>query len=77
MKIQVRFGALAAPLHQQLCLPARQAKSIQKSADAITLLAVKGLLSDTETHRARQRLMRMIVQTVGRAHHVAPRGSRR
>lgn len=59
----VTFGALADPLWKQLGLPRRRLSYLQKAADSIVTLAVGSLLSDSEVHRARTRLMKRIAQT--------------
>lgn len=60
--MNVTFGALADPLSKQLGLPTRSplVQHLQRCADSITLLAVKGLLSEAEVHRARRRLLKKI-----------------
>lgn len=62
MKISVQFGAFAPPLREQVGVRGIQATRLQRDADAITRLAVRGLLSDAETGRARRRLMKRILQ---------------
>lgn len=57
------FGALAPQLYVQLSLPRRRLRYLQECADGITTLAIGGLLSDGETHRARRRLMKRIQET--------------
>ena len=56
----ITFGAFAKPLHEQLNLPPSKAETWQKYADAITLLHVQGLLPNTETRKARYRLVKRI-----------------
>jgi hypothetical protein len=56
------FGALARPLCEQLGRPAADVEAWQQDADAITRLAVRGLLTDRERHAARCRLLRRIEQ---------------
>lgn len=63
MRVQVTFGALADPLARQLGLPSRRLRYLQECADGIVALSIGGLLTDAETHRARQRLMKRIMQT--------------
>lgn len=73
MKIGVTFGALAPRLHEQLGLPRRKLRYLQECADGICSLAVGGLLSDAETHRARRRLMKRILTTFGKELEGRPR----
>ena len=59
---QIEFGALSPKLSEQLRgkLPHHVLRSFDKFADAIVLLSVHGVLSDAETHRARQRIVKAI-----------------
>lgn len=66
MTINITFGALAEPLHSQLSLPRRRLRYLQECADGVTALSVGRLLSESEVHRARQRIMKRIMQTFGR-----------
>lgn len=65
------FGALADPISRQLSAQGIQPPSasyhFQRDADAITRLAVRGILSDAEKRRAHQRLMKRITQAIVRA----------
>lgn len=56
----VVFGAMAAPLWQQLKCSLPKAAFFQQQADAITLLAIHRILTEAEVHRARARLMKAI-----------------
>lgn len=60
--MDIIFGALAAPLWQQLKISNGHPKmaAIQDQADAITLLCIHGILSEAERHRARRRLLKQI-----------------
>lgn len=60
----VVFGALAAPLWQQLKCSPSKVELFQQQADAITLLAIQALISEAEVQRARRRL----VKAIGEAH---------
>ncbi len=61
------FGALAPPLIEQVPeLAALDALKFQQDADAITRLAVRGLLTEAEVHRARQRLVTRIAKEVAK-----------
>lgn len=59
-RLSIVFGALAPKLHSQLPLSRARLRHLQEHADGITALAVGGLLSDAEVHRARRRLMNRI-----------------
>lgn len=61
-EFSITFGALSPTIVKQLAnqglkIKSGYARRIQRLADAITLLAVSGVLSDTEKVRARRRLM--------------------
>ena len=56
----LKFGALADSLSTQLGRRDETVKSWQRSADAITWLLIRGLLTDSEVHRARQKLATVI-----------------
>jgi hypothetical protein len=66
-KIGIFFGALAPPLVEQLIeqkvvkIP-DNINTLQKLSDAVTLLAVHGMLSDSETYRVRNRLLKKIAK---------------
>jgi hypothetical protein len=61
VKFGVHFGALCAPIKKQLpSLRAKDARRFQFIADAITALTIHGFLSESETHRMRQKLMQQI-----------------
>ena len=60
MEISVRMGAFAPPIHEQLGDDENAVAWGQEQAlaDAITMLAVHGLLADGESKRARERLFK-------------------
>lgn len=67
-KLSIHLGALAPKIAQQVrragrCLDKDAAHLLQKDADAITRLSIRGLLSEGEVDKARRRL----VKEVGRA----------
>ena len=74
MKIGINFGALAEPIAKQLRaqgirLRAGQARNgivgqSQRDADAITRLNVRGILSDGEARKARQRVLKHLVSSL-------------
>jgi hypothetical protein len=67
--LSIHFGALCQPIKRQLrdaklrCKP-DLAAAWQDDADAVTRLAVRGLLSDAEKQRARRRLIKVIAANV-------------
>lgn len=61
MKIECYFGALAAPIKDQIPqLSDDDAGRFQKHADAIVRLSLHGIIIDSETHKARGRLIKKI-----------------
>ena len=62
--MQIRFGALADPLHKQFDVPPSTLETEQKLADAVTLCAIHSALTATEVHKARKRLVKMIEKKV-------------
>lgn len=63
--VAVRFGALAPVIgHQFPELDPSVAKEFDEAAFAITMLHLRGLLSDGETRRARKRLTNDIVRAL-------------
>ena len=63
----IRFGAVAAPITEQLAqqdlkLEAIEGVRVQANADAITRLHLHGMLTDHEAHRARRRLMKYVLR---------------
>lgn len=65
------FGAMADPLKKQLAgsgINARRIEKWQREADAITMLAISGLLRDPEKTRARERLVRTIQNAIACQH---------
>jgi hypothetical protein len=66
MKISVVFGAKSPPLSEQLAgfdLDPEKIKHWQKDADAIARLSVRGILSESETEKARKRLVNRIARS--------------
>jgi hypothetical protein len=60
MPTQVTLGCFEPKLKDQLKglkLPARELDFIQRDADAVTRLAVRGILTQAETNRARKRVV--------------------
>lgn len=65
------FGAMAPPLHEQLGIQARRCGILQKDADAIVRLKIRGLIGDATARNAERRLMRDILKLLG----VSPRAA--
>lgn len=67
-KLSIEFGALAPSLFEQIRLAGYKVpagtKWFQQYADAITFLAVRRLLSEVETAKARRRVMKLIAKAV-------------
>jgi hypothetical protein len=72
---KIEFGALVPSLSDQLRLPAKILRHSQRDADAITRLAVRGLLTEREAHAVRRRLTTRL-STIYRDH-AKHRGARR
>lgn len=65
--ISLHFGALAPTLKEQLkehVIDDTDLKHFQRDADAITRLAVRGLITDSTKMRAHKVLMRNIVRAI-------------
>lgn len=67
MKLELTFGAMAPDIAQQLAYQGLTAKPRaidhwQKDADAITRLAVRGILSDAAKSAARRKLLKTILR---------------
>lgn len=63
-KRTIEFGAMASPLWYQLDVDANLIYDLQDDADAITRLLVRGLITESEGHKARTRLTKKINKTV-------------
>jgi len=64
-KVGIKFGALAAPIAEQLEQQGSRLRSpdvtlVQDWADAIARLSIAGILTEAETHRARGRIMKRL-----------------
>ncbi|MCK5446367.1 MAG: hypothetical protein KAI73_12140 [Rhodospirillaceae bacterium] len=65
MQIECRFGALCKPIKEQIPqLNDNDAENFQTHADAIVRLNLHGIMTDTETHKARERLIKLIAEMV-------------
>lgn len=70
--IEIAFGALVAPLVDQLAardLRDAKVKLHQRQADAICILAIGGLMSESVVRNVRRRLIKKIAATVTRRNH--------
>jgi len=64
---QIIFGAISPRLVDQLKgrkIPDSEIVKIQKLADAVTLLRVQGIITDSATHGARKKIMRRITKAI-------------
>ena len=64
-KVHIRMGAMSPQLHVQLGITEEKAEGMQNLADAITRLNLNSILTDTETQKARTRLVKQIVNELG------------
>lgn len=66
--MEIQFGALANPLKMQLrgILPAYKLVIFDQDANAITRLAVRGLITSAEATKARKRLVKTIQDEIRR-----------
>ena len=63
--MNLNFGAMSHSIASQLIeqnidFSAADCKTWQKDVDAVTLLHIRGFLTDSETHKARQRIIKNI-----------------
>ena len=58
--MQIRFGALSPQLCEQINASPDEVELEQKLADAITLCSIHGVLADSEVHKARKRIVKML-----------------
>ena len=62
--LDLRFGMLCPPLAAQAGCRPEVLQHQQKDADCIARLAVRGIATDGEVHKMRQRLVKRIVKAV-------------
>lgn len=62
MKIVLHFGALCAPIHEQLGLPKATTEQAQLDADAVVRLRLRNALTDSEGVRAEQRIINRLAR---------------
>jgi hypothetical protein len=58
--MEIEFGALSKPLFVQFGYNDKNVKKWQKLADAIVILSIHGIISDSEKGKARRRLVKMM-----------------
>ena len=58
--MQIRFGAMSPKLHEQLGLSEEETALEQRLSDAIVLCHAHFVLTDTEVHKARKRIVKML-----------------
>lgn len=58
--MQIRFGALSPKLHEQLGVSEEETALEQRLSDAIVLCLIHSVLTDTEAHKARKRIVKML-----------------
>ena len=63
-RMEIVFGAMAEPLHEQTGLPEDKCKWLQQFADAVALLVINDVLTDAEGSRARTRILKEIRKAV-------------
>lgn len=68
-RLRIQFGATCEPLRKQvqacgLSIDPGRVDALQGYADAIVKLSVQRILSEGESHKANQRLMKRIVASV-------------
>jgi hypothetical protein len=66
-QISVAFGATCKPLCQQVGIKNNEIDRLQILADSITRLRIAGILSESQCHSARQKLMKQISKAVSKA----------
>jgi hypothetical protein len=77
-EVGIRFGAMSPPIKDQLgeqgwWLPDDVSEAIQKDADAITRLAVRGLLGSNAKMRAHEKLVKNVCDLIAE-HRPIPAG---
>ena len=58
--MQIRFGAMSPELYEQIDASPDEVELEQKLADAITLCFIHEVLTDSEVHKARKRIVKML-----------------
>jgi hypothetical protein len=65
--IRIAFGATCKPLCQQVGVKNDDIDRLQLLADAITRLHIAGILSESQCHSARHKLLKQIGKAVSKA----------
>ena len=83
-RFQVELGALAPPIEDQLRdqglrldMEPRARQLLQRDTHEVTRLFVRGILTETEAHKARNRILQIIKKQVRPLHppHPTPHGA--
>jgi len=72
MMLTLHFGALVPSLTEQLtkagvAVESKSLNQLQRDADAVVRLTVRGLLTDSEINRVRRKLMKKIIKAASLA----------
>ena len=62
--MQIRFGIFAPPLHEQLDMDKEDLTLIQRLADAVALCSVHFILTDSQSHNARKKIVKKIDEMI-------------
>jgi hypothetical protein len=63
-KMIIEFGALASPLYKQYGGSEKKFRLFQRMADAILLLSIRGIMTESEEHKAHEKLIRKIAASI-------------
>ena len=64
--MNIHFGAMAKPLHEQLDLGSNRVIGFQAQADAVALLYLRGILTEHERNRAYDRIAKKLGKFLSR-----------
>lgn len=56
----IYFGALSKPIHEQIGKTEAECSTFQRMADNVTFLHLHDIITDSETHHARNRIIKRI-----------------
>jgi hypothetical protein len=59
--MKIIFGAMAEPLHIQIGYKFKNYKHVQKDADAVTRLLVRGLIGERQGKQIRFKIMKNLI----------------
>ena len=62
--MKIEFGVFAPPLHEQLGISEKEGEVLEKLDLAISTLSVHRIITQTDTHKARLRLVKKIERTM-------------